>query len=248
MAPEVVQEMPYNHTADLWSLGVIIFELFVGQPPFYTNSIYALIQLIVKEPVKYPENMSQDLKNFLKGLLNKDPNGRLSGLDLLNHPFIKETEQEKNERKRRLEKYDRWAGLDHLPRENEGVQDLNPDKDNLNIISNISNFDNHSKTEISPKKQSFLGADEIWIKFELQAQDEKNAANMRKDSNLLDKLIGLLQTPTSDVLKNKEKKITLQCGMRVICLMIIRPKVDDENKIDIIKNVLIPELVINQLR
>lgn len=40
MAPELVQEQPYNHTVDLWSLGVILYELFVGQPPFYTNSIY----------------------------------------------------------------------------------------------------------------------------------------------------------------------------------------------------------------
>ena len=48
MAPELVQEKPYNHTADLWSLGVILYELFVGKPPFYTTNIYALISLIVK--------------------------------------------------------------------------------------------------------------------------------------------------------------------------------------------------------
>mmetsp|Transcript_14693 Transcript_14693/g.2419 ORF Transcript_14693/g.2419 Transcript_14693/m.2419 type:complete len:108 (-) Transcript_14693:1393-1716(-) len=57
MAPEIVQELPYNHTADLWSLGIILYELFVGQPPFYTNSLYTLINLIVRDPVRYPENM-----------------------------------------------------------------------------------------------------------------------------------------------------------------------------------------------
>jgi hypothetical protein len=62
MAPELVQEQPYNHTVDLWSLGVILYELFVGQPPFYTNSIYTLIQLIVKDPVKFPSNMSPEFR------------------------------------------------------------------------------------------------------------------------------------------------------------------------------------------
>jgi fused-like protein len=48
MAPEIVQEKPYNHTTDLWSLGVILYELFVGTPPFYTNNIYQLMSHIVK--------------------------------------------------------------------------------------------------------------------------------------------------------------------------------------------------------
>jgi fused-like protein len=48
MAPELVKEQPYDRTVDLWSLGVILYELYVGQPPFYTNSVYALIRHIVK--------------------------------------------------------------------------------------------------------------------------------------------------------------------------------------------------------
>ena len=59
MSPELVKEQPYDATSDLWSLGVILFELYVGQPPFYTNSIYSLINQIVKDPVKYPTDISQ---------------------------------------------------------------------------------------------------------------------------------------------------------------------------------------------
>ncbi|XP_022159467.1 serine/threonine-protein kinase TIO isoform X2 [Momordica charantia] len=94
MAPELVREQPYNHTADLWSLGVILYELFVGQPPFYTNSVYALIRHIVKDPVKYPDNMSSSFKSFLKGLLNKVPQNRLTWPALLEHHFVKETSDE----------------------------------------------------------------------------------------------------------------------------------------------------------
>ncbi|XP_070053398.1 serine/threonine-protein kinase TIO [Nicotiana tomentosiformis] len=91
MAPELVREQPYNHTADLWSLGVILYELFVGQPPFYTNSVYALVRHIIKDPVKYPDNMSSSFKSFLKGLLNKVPQNRLTWPALLEHPFVQET-------------------------------------------------------------------------------------------------------------------------------------------------------------
>ena len=65
MAPELVQEKPYNRTVDLWSLGIILHELFVGQPPFYTNNIYALIGHIVRDPVRYPSNLSPDFQSFL---------------------------------------------------------------------------------------------------------------------------------------------------------------------------------------
>lgn len=88
MAPELVQEQPYNHTADLWSLGVILYELFVGTPPFYTNSLYSLINLIINDPVKYPDSMSVHFKSFLQGLLQKSPNKRLSWPGLLSHPFV----------------------------------------------------------------------------------------------------------------------------------------------------------------
>ncbi|NXO33247.1 STK36 kinase, partial [Locustella ochotensis] len=88
MSPELVEERPYDHTADLWSVGCILYELFVGTPPFYTNSIFQLVSLIVKDPVKWPMTMSPVFKSFLQGLLMKDPHQRLSWPELLSHPFI----------------------------------------------------------------------------------------------------------------------------------------------------------------
>ncbi|XP_026708770.1 serine/threonine-protein kinase 36 isoform X2 [Athene cunicularia] len=88
MSPELVEERPYDHTADLWSVGCILYELFVGTPPFYTSNIFQLVSLIVKDPVKWPAAISPDFKSFLQGLLMKDPRQRLSWPELLSHPFI----------------------------------------------------------------------------------------------------------------------------------------------------------------
>ncbi|XP_074949280.1 serine/threonine-protein kinase 36 isoform X2 [Phalacrocorax aristotelis] len=88
MSPELVEERPYDHTADLWSVGCILYELFVGTPPFYTSSIFQLVNLIVKDPIKWPEAISPVFKSFLQGLLMKDPRQRLSWPELLSHPFI----------------------------------------------------------------------------------------------------------------------------------------------------------------
>ncbi|XP_072341526.1 serine/threonine-protein kinase 36 [Scyliorhinus torazame] len=88
MSPELVEEKPYDHTADLWSLGCILYELYVGTPPFYTNSIFQLVSIIIKDPVKWPKGISPDFKCFLQGLLTKDPRRRLSWPALLYHPFV----------------------------------------------------------------------------------------------------------------------------------------------------------------
>ncbi|NWQ74793.1 STK36 kinase, partial [Columbina picui] len=88
MSPELVEERPYDHTADLWSVGCILYELFVGTPPFYTSSIFQLVSLIVKDPVKWPVAISPVFKSFLQGLLMKDPLQRLSWPELLSHPFV----------------------------------------------------------------------------------------------------------------------------------------------------------------
>lgn len=62
MSPELVEEQPYDHTADLWSVGCILYELAVGTPPFYTTSIFQLVSLILKDPVRWPPTISPCFK------------------------------------------------------------------------------------------------------------------------------------------------------------------------------------------
>ena len=201
MAPELVQELPYNHTVDLWSFGVIIYELFVGTPPFYTNSIYTLIHLIVKDPVKFPENMSPEFKSFLQGLLNKTPSERLSWPELLQHPFVRETEQEKKDRKLRTEFYNQWAAsvhhsggkqqraeifeVDDLPVPQQSAQEKGPKDKSIVYDKHLPAFDFEGYPNVADGEDDFsprtAGGDEVWQKYEKQSQDETGATNLRHD-------------------------------------------------------------------
>ncbi|CAG9768721.1 unnamed protein product [Ceutorhynchus assimilis] len=89
MAPELIDELPYDYNADLWSLGCIIYELLMGTPPFCTNSILHLIKKIKSEQIKWPTFLSPDCISFLKGLLQKNPSKRLTWNQILNHSFVK---------------------------------------------------------------------------------------------------------------------------------------------------------------
>nr|CAH7763638.1 unnamed protein product [Callosobruchus chinensis] len=89
MAPELIDEQPYDYNADLWSLGCIIYELLMGTPPFCTASILHLIRLIRHEQIQWPTFLSENCISFLKGLLQKNPLKRMTWDDILEHPFVK---------------------------------------------------------------------------------------------------------------------------------------------------------------
>lgn len=211
MAPELVQELPYNHTADLWSLGVILYELFVGQPPFYTTSIYSLINLIVKEPVKYTENMSPDFKSFLQGLLNKAPAERLAWPNLLNHPFVKETEEDINQRKRIANILNKW----------------NPVEQPKPVVRQEV-----KKARVSPPKE----APDYWARYEQQATDEAGATVLRHDAGFLEKVVSFLAAAgnSADLKTSREKRGQVQNVLRILSQVISKSKSEEPNK-DILK-------------
>jgi len=72
MAPELIEEKPYDHTADIWSLGCIVYELLVGQPPFSTTSLFQLIKKIRYESIQWPAHLSADPELSRRGARERD--------------------------------------------------------------------------------------------------------------------------------------------------------------------------------
>ncbi|XP_035902583.1 serine/threonine-protein kinase fused isoform X1 [Anopheles stephensi] len=89
MAPELLEAKPYDHHADLWSLGCIIYEMLAGEPPFSSTSMIHLVRLIRHQYIKWPSFLTSNCISFVQGLLERDPSKRINWTQILNHPFVK---------------------------------------------------------------------------------------------------------------------------------------------------------------
>ena len=79
LAPELLEDNDYGLAVDWWGVGCVLYEMMVGRLPFYNRDQSVLFELILLEQVRFPSTISTAARDFLGGLLNKDPSKRLGG-------------------------------------------------------------------------------------------------------------------------------------------------------------------------
>ncbi|KAK2082202.1 hypothetical protein P7K49_039427 [Saguinus oedipus] len=79
MAPEIILNKGYK-AVDWWTLGVLIYEMAVGFPPFYAEQPISISQNILSAKVRFPSHVSSDLKDLLRNLLQVDFSKRFGNL------------------------------------------------------------------------------------------------------------------------------------------------------------------------
>jgi serine/threonine protein kinase len=94
MAPEILQGKPYNKKADLWSIGVISYQLIFKAIPFKASTERDLLNVILQSKgLKYSkqkvDSLSKALYHLLDQLLQVEPKDRISFEEYFNHPFFK---------------------------------------------------------------------------------------------------------------------------------------------------------------
>ncbi|OCT65392.1 serine/threonine-protein kinase N2 [Xenopus laevis] len=77
LAPEVLTDTSYTYAVDWWGLGVLIYEMLVGECPFPGDDEEEVFDSIVNEEVQYPRFLSTDAINIIRKLLRKSPERRL---------------------------------------------------------------------------------------------------------------------------------------------------------------------------
>ena len=77
MAPEIILGKGHDKAADWWSVGILLFEMLTGKPPFCGGNREKIQQKIIKDKIKLPAFLSSEAHSLLKGLLQKEAGKRL---------------------------------------------------------------------------------------------------------------------------------------------------------------------------
>lgn len=91
IAPEILEgRNGHSYEVDTWSLGVIIYTLLIGKPPFETSDVKTTYQKIKRNSYSFPENakISPQAKDLVKKILTLEPENRPSLNQILEHDFF----------------------------------------------------------------------------------------------------------------------------------------------------------------
>ena len=91
IAPEILEgKTGHSYEVDVWSLGVIMYTLIIGKPPFETNNVKETYKRIKMGNYSFPENavISEPAKDLIQSILTLDPHKRPKLDEILNHDFF----------------------------------------------------------------------------------------------------------------------------------------------------------------
>uniref|UniRef100_A0A8C2HYI5 protein kinase C n=1 Tax=Cyprinus carpio TaxID=7962 RepID=A0A8C2HYI5_CYPCA len=99
LAPEVLTDTSYTRAVDWWGLGVLIYEMLVGESPFPGDDEEEVFDSIVNDEVRYPRFLSSEAIGIMRRLLRRNPERRLGSSekdaeDVKKQPFFRNMDWE----------------------------------------------------------------------------------------------------------------------------------------------------------
>ncbi|KAF6298079.1 aurora kinase B [Rhinolophus ferrumequinum] len=89
LPPEMIEGRTHNEKVDLWCIGVLCYELLVGNPPFESASHNETYRRIVKVDLKFPASVPSGAQDLISKLLKHNPSERLPLAQVSTHPWVR---------------------------------------------------------------------------------------------------------------------------------------------------------------
>jgi len=90
MAPEILMSHKYTNKTDLWSVGLIFYEMLVGVSPFIkARTQVELLKMVIEDKIPYPDYISEHAKTLLKALLTVQRKARIGWDEFFEHPYLR---------------------------------------------------------------------------------------------------------------------------------------------------------------
>jgi len=94
LAPEIIQSKGHGKAVDWWALGILIFEMLAGYPPFYDDNPFGIYEKILGGRIQFPAHFDPNAKDLIRKLLAADRTRRLGNLkggaaDIKNHKWFR---------------------------------------------------------------------------------------------------------------------------------------------------------------
>lgn len=80
LAPEIIQSKGHNKAVDWWALGILVFEMLAGYPPFFDDNPFGIYEKILSGKIDWPRQVEPVAKDLIKKLLVQDRTKRLGNM------------------------------------------------------------------------------------------------------------------------------------------------------------------------
>jgi serine/threonine protein kinase len=141
MAPEIWFGKSYDYRVDIWSLGSIMYEMLTSQHPFHSKGFNELTTKIKNGHITFPKRISGKCLDLLKGLLEINPDKRISWDNIINHPWFEVDDLLINENRLLDFSITNSMSLSSLPSRNSTLGSIFNHQDELN--RSFKNFSFH---------------------------------------------------------------------------------------------------------
>jgi len=189
MAPEIMMNLPYDDKSDLWSVGVMMYQLYYKEIPYEgTTETEILNKIRANHPYKQPED------KYFRDLLNKifvmNPQNRMTWNEYFYHPFFTGKEMPVNVNNDNTNMFNSYSN--------------NYNNNNTNINSNKLNIQNSQSYNPAVKEEEFNVAFDIYgksksedlskkNKYKIQLQQKGNNLNENECNDIVNICLNLIE-------------------------------------------------------